>query len=220
LFQPLKSMLADWGVTGMRGYYVSTWLGAYCNLAQMAVWVGGFVLLYLGGWRRALDWFVPLGRMSLTAYVTQAMFFVPFFYGYGLGLYRHLGQFHSVLCGLAFIVVQTAVAKLWLRHFQYGPLEWLWRAGTNRTFRTPFGGGRRWQPPCLKLRPRSWPELGTDRATRERRHCVPGLRAERSLLSGPVRRQCRETHGWWRTSFLRSSGPSGMKRVRRRSSRR
>ncbi len=138
LFQPLKSMLADWGVTGMRGYYVSTWLGAYCNLAQMAVWVGGFVLLYLGGWRRALDWFVPLGRMSLTAYVTQAMFFVPFFYGYGLGLYRHLGQFHSVLCGLAFIVVQTAVAKLWLRHFQYGPLEWLWRAGTNRTFRTPF----------------------------------------------------------------------------------
>jgi uncharacterized protein len=85
-----------------------------------------------------LDWFVPLGRMSLTAYVTQALFFVPFFYGYGLGLYRHLGQFHSVLCGLAFIVVQTAVAKLWLRHFQYGPLEWLWRAGTNRTWRTPF----------------------------------------------------------------------------------
>ena len=139
VFLPLKLMLPEWGVTGMRAYVVSNWLGAYANLAQMAIWVGGFVLLYLhGGWRRALDWFVPLGRMSLTVYVTQALFFAPFFYGYGLGLYRHLGQFHSVLCGLAFIVVQTAIAKLWLRYFQYGPLEWLWRAGTMRTWKTPF----------------------------------------------------------------------------------
>lgn len=139
VFYPLKTGLEGWGVTGMRHYYVSGWIGAYCNLAQAAVWVGGFVLLYVqGGWRRALDWFVPLGRMSLTCYVTQALFFVPFFYNYGLGLYRHLGQFHSVLCGLGFIVVQTAIARVWLRHFHYGPLEWLWRAGTIRSLSTPF----------------------------------------------------------------------------------
>ncbi len=139
VFLPIKLMLPYWGVEGMRAYYVSNWIGAYVNLAQMAMWVGGFILLYLhGGWRRALDWFVPLGRMSLTAYVSQALFFTPFFYGYGLGLYRRLGEFHSVLIGLVFIVVQTAVAKIWLRHFHYGPLEWLWRSGTIRSWRTPF----------------------------------------------------------------------------------
>ena len=138
VFFPVKLMLKDWGVTGLREYYVATWLGAYCGLAQMAVWVGAFVLLYLGAGRRALDWFVPLGRMSLTCYVAQALFFVPFFYNYGLGLYRSLGQFHSVLVGLVFLVVQTAVAKVWLRHFNYGPLEWLWRVGTNRSWQTPL----------------------------------------------------------------------------------
>ncbi len=139
VFLPLKLMLPLWGVDGMRAYYVNNWIGAYANLAQMAIWVGGFVLLYLhGGWRRALDWFVPLGRMSLTAYVSQAAFFVPLFYGFGLGLYRQLGQFHSLLLGLGFIVVQAALAKLWLRNFHYGPLEWLWRAGTIRSWQVPF----------------------------------------------------------------------------------
>lgn len=139
VFLPLKLMLPYWGVEGMRAYYVNNWIGAYANLAQMAIWVGGFVLLYLhDGWRRALDWFVPLGRMSLTAYVSQAAFFVPLFYGFGFGLYRKLGQFHSILVGIVFIVVQAALAKLWLKHFHYGPLEWLWRCGTNRTWQTPL----------------------------------------------------------------------------------
>lgn len=136
---PLHSLLESWGVTGLRAYYVSTWLNAYSGLAQMAVWVGGFILLYLHpGWRRWLDHFAPLGRMSLTGYITQALFFVPFFYNYGLGLYRHLGQFYSELIGVAFIVVQLRAARLWLQHFHYGPLEWLWRAATIRSWKTPF----------------------------------------------------------------------------------
>lgn len=147
ILYPVKPMLADWGVTGLREYYVSTWIGAYASLAQMAIWVGGFILIYLhGAGRRLLDFFAPLGRMSLTCYVTQALFFVPFFYNYGLGLYRQLGQFHSELIGIAFIVVQTWLAHLWLRRFHYGPLEWLWRAGTIRSWQTPFR--RRISPPA------------------------------------------------------------------------
>jgi uncharacterized protein len=71
---------------------------------------------------------------------------VPLFYGYGLALYRYLGPFYSVLGGAGFFVIQGTVAHLWLARFHYGPLEWLWRAGTFLNFRTPMrrrspGGG-------------------------------------------------------------------------------
>jgi uncharacterized protein len=139
LLYPVKLLLPHWGFLDLRLYVVDGFVGGFCNLAQMAVWVGAFILLYLhGSWRRGLDWFVPFGRMSLTCYVTQALVGVPFFFGYGLGMYRYLGQFNSVLCGLGFLVLQGACAHWWMRHFYYGPLEWLWRVGTMGSFRTPF----------------------------------------------------------------------------------
>jgi uncharacterized protein len=118
---------------------VTNYLGGYCCLAQIGVWLGAFSLLFLHrDWRRGLDWLAPLGRMSLTCYVTQALVGVPIFFGFGLGLYRDLGPFGSVLCALALFAAQAVGAGWWMRHFHYGPLEWLWRAGTMRTFQTPF----------------------------------------------------------------------------------
>ena len=33
---------------------------------------------------------------------------------------------------------QVILARLWFKRFYYGPLEWLWRAGTHLTTKTPF----------------------------------------------------------------------------------
>ena len=139
VFFPLKTQLGAWGLRDMRANAVENLLSSYCNLAQMAVWAGGFVLLYQ--WTRAqsfLRLFAPYGRMSLTCYVTQGMIGVPLFYGYGLALYRYLGSFYSVLVGIAIFTVQCAAAHLWLRYFHYGPLEWLWRACTFGSLATPM----------------------------------------------------------------------------------
>lgn len=112
---------------------------SYVQLSQMLVWVGGFVLLYhFTRMRALLHLLVPFGRMSLTCYVTQALFWVPMYYHFGFGLYRQMGPFYSILAGAAFFVVQLAAAHWWLRHFQYGPLEWLWRSATLLSFKTPF----------------------------------------------------------------------------------
>ena len=80
----------------------------------------------------------PYGRMSLTGYTSQALFGVPFFYGFGLGMYRTVGPFHAVFFGLAVFVVQCAFAHWWMKRFRYGPLEWLWRAATLRTTAVPM----------------------------------------------------------------------------------
>ncbi len=124
-------------------YVTDNLVSSYCNVAQMAIWAGGFVLLYQ--WakaRAALRLLAPYGRMSLTGYVTQALVGVPLFYGYGLALYRYVGPFFSVLGALGYGVVQCTVAHLWLRRFYYGPLEWLWRALTFCSFATPMRRAR------------------------------------------------------------------------------
>lgn len=136
---PIKLHLGGWGLRDMGLYVTDNLVSSYCNIAQMAVWSGGFVLLYQ--WARAraaLNLFAPYGRMSLTCYVTQALVGVPLFYGYGLALYRYVGPFFSVLGALAYFAIQCTAAHLWLRRFHYGPLEWLWRAFTSCSFATPM----------------------------------------------------------------------------------
>ena len=128
---PIKLHLGEWGLKDMRLYTVDNLVSAYCNLAQMAIWVGGFILIYQ--WRKvagALRLLAPYGRTSLTCYVTQGLIGVPLFYGFGFALYRTLGPFFSVLVGVAIFSIQSVAVRLWLKQFTYGPLEWLWRACT------------------------------------------------------------------------------------------
>ncbi len=139
IFYPIKLHLGAWGLRGMARYETDNLVSSYCNLAQLAVWAGGFVLLYQ--WSRArtaLRLLAPYGRMSLTCYVTQGMFGIPLFYGYGLAMYHHLGSFYSVFVGVAIFLVQCTFAHWWLKRFAYGPLEWLWRSFTFLSFATPL----------------------------------------------------------------------------------
>jgi uncharacterized protein len=113
-------------------------LGGLFDLAVMAVLMLGFVAIYYGGGHRALGVLAPAGRMTLTLYVAQSLVFVPVFYGYGLGLHASMTQLQAVLLGLAAFAAQVVIAHLWFRRFYYGPLEWLWRAGTYLTLDVPF----------------------------------------------------------------------------------
>ncbi len=113
--------------------------GSYVQLSQMLAWAGGFVLLFhFTPVRALLRLLTPFGRMSLTCYVTQALFWVPMYYHFGFGLYRRIGPFYSILAGAGFFVVQLAAAHWWLKRFHYGPLEWIWRCGTRLSWATPF----------------------------------------------------------------------------------
>ncbi len=53
---------------------------------------------------------------------------------------------HAVTWPLRFVIglaldpmiVQQLLARLWFRHFHYGPLEWVWRSLARLTRRVPF----------------------------------------------------------------------------------
>jgi uncharacterized protein len=85
-------------------------------------------LMWLDGkGRRRLRHFAPVGRMALTNYVGQSAICAVLFYGPGLGLGGTMGPTLFLPIGLAVYGFQLVASRLWLDHFRFGPLEWLWR---------------------------------------------------------------------------------------------
>mgnify|MGYP002777065445 CR=1 FL=1 len=88
------------------------------------------VLLATGALRGPLGVLAPAGRMALTNYLMQSVICAFIFYGYGLGLFGQIGRTGQVGIVLAVFIAQVAFSHWWLARFRYGPMEWLWRAGT------------------------------------------------------------------------------------------
>ena len=83
-------------------------------------------------WRRLIAFLAPVGRMALTNYLLQTVICVFIFYGYGFGQYGNVGAGAATLIALGIFLFQILFSFLWLKYFQYGPLEWIWRQLTYR----------------------------------------------------------------------------------------
>jgi uncharacterized protein len=128
-----------WPEGNMGKFYLEELVNGYFCLAFMTILVLSFVALYqkqIG--QKVLGILAPAGRMSLTIYVTQSLCGVPFFYGYGLGMYDKISQANALMLGMTFFTLQVLFAHWWLKRFHYGPLEWVWRAATYLTTNVPF----------------------------------------------------------------------------------
>jgi uncharacterized protein len=70
-----------------------------------------------------------IGRMTLTNYMTQNVLGMLLFSGFGFGLALsgriHFGYY--LLFAFSIYVIQVYFSKWWLRHYKYGPIEWVWR---------------------------------------------------------------------------------------------
>jgi MFS family permease len=77
--------------------------------------------------RALLRPFSAIGRMAFTNYIGQSLVFGWLFFGYGLGWFGLLRPAPVLALGIAVYVVQVQLSRLWLRHYRFGPIEWLWR---------------------------------------------------------------------------------------------
>ncbi|WP_394842988.1 DUF418 domain-containing protein [Pendulispora brunnea] len=97
-------------------------------VASVAMGISLVVLLMQNArWQRWLSVLIPVGRTPLTTYLSQSVIATFLFYGWGLGLARHVQGPKAGLVGLAIFMVQIAIAGAWLRRYELGPLEWVWR---------------------------------------------------------------------------------------------
>lgn len=104
---------------------------ALSQLFLTAGYIGLFAMMSLTiRGEKLIGWLKPLGRMALTNYITQSLVLGLIFYGYAGGMYGELLRATQVLIVLALIIVQAIVSHIWLRHFKFGPLEWVWRSLT------------------------------------------------------------------------------------------
>lgn len=105
-----------WGSLFLAGGY----LGALLFIAQSAL---------MQGMVRALS---AVGRMAFTNYILQSLIATTIFYGHGLGWFGSIERVGLFGIALAIAAIQVPLSVFWLRHFRYGPLEWLWRSLTYR----------------------------------------------------------------------------------------
>jgi uncharacterized protein len=94
-------------------------------------YIGVIMLLCRSGRLRGLTRCLSaVGRMALTNFILQSVICVVLFYGVGFGLFGMLerGELLGIVGGIwAFEIIAS---RLWLSHFRFGPLEWLWRTLT------------------------------------------------------------------------------------------
>jgi len=134
----LTALLPETPKPSMARVMAGNLLGGWFDMALMGTYVLLIVEAYLGFAGKALRLLAPMGRMTLTFYVVQSLIWVPVFYGFGLGAWKTLPQATALWLGVGYLVIQAVIAQLWFRRFAYGPLEWLWRVATYRTWKVPF----------------------------------------------------------------------------------
>ena len=88
------------------------------------------VLCKLGWMRRLMNALGAVGQMALSNYIFDSVVTAFLFTGYGFKLYGTMQRYQVYYVVAAIWVFQVIASSIWVRHFQFGPLEWCWRSLT------------------------------------------------------------------------------------------
>ena len=114
-------------------------IGALANISVV-------ILVCKRGWLKPLTRrLAAAGQIAFSNYILTSVLCSLFFNGYGLNRYGQMEYYQLFYVVAVVWVVILTVSPIWLRHFQFGPLEWLWRSLTY------------WKRQPMRLRPVSLP---------------------------------------------------------------
>lgn len=128
-----------WTLSGFEMATGSATLEPGFFFGMMALAVGGPALclslvsgvVLLSQRTNALSPFAAVGRMALTNYLTHSIVFTTLFYGYGFGLMNVDLSFSALIAMVIGVyALQIPFSLWWMKHFRFGPFEWLWRSLT------------------------------------------------------------------------------------------
>lgn len=123
----------------MTGYF-TTYAGNndfYATIGQLSSSLGGplmalgyvaLMLILMQRYRQLVTILQPVGQMALTNYIGQTVIMLLIFYVGGL--FNSVDAVWFIPIVLVVFLVQIGLSKLWMKHFSYGPLEWIWRTLT------------------------------------------------------------------------------------------
>jgi uncharacterized protein len=124
-----KNFATGWGV--VYSLFFAYQFNYWGSVAVALGWIGLVMLLVRSGRAPALARrLAAVGRTAFSNYILQTLLGITIFYGTGFGLFGKVDRVGQLLIVFAIWAVQLAIAPIWLRHFAFGPLKWLWRSLT------------------------------------------------------------------------------------------
>ena len=134
-------------------YYMSNHMGDYWQLKTnglyqtiaYAMGVAPLAMAYVGLFmlsfqtitgKKILGVLAPVGKMAFSNYIMHTLIGNFVFLGAGLGYFGEVGPVYYTIFGVLVYICQIILSIIWLKFFNYGPLEWLWRSATYK----------KWQP--------------------------------------------------------------------------
>lgn len=71
-----------------------------------------------------------VGQTALSNYLLTSLLMTFFFNGYGLGRFGHLWRHQLLYVVAGMWTINLVISPIWLQHFRFGPMEWVWRSLT------------------------------------------------------------------------------------------
>ncbi len=144
----------------MLAVAMSEWKGTYENLKPEGLlrtivyalgvvplslaYVSSLALFFRTGTGHALLMrLAPVGRMAFTNYISHSVISILLFWGVGLGYSGVLGPVAWTLFAILVYAFQIVFSTYWLKYFEYGPLEWVWRSLTYGKIQAFYKGSSR-----------------------------------------------------------------------------
>jgi len=126
------NVIAAWAIEQWQ--YLPPSVGGLLGVAMQAIGVPVLALGYAASvalavvdGRRLITVFAPVGRMALSNYLMHSVICVTLSYGFGFGLWWHVGASRALLIAAAIVLLQIPLSAWWLSRFSFGPVEWIWR---------------------------------------------------------------------------------------------
>lgn len=118
----------EWALDSL---FIGSQFNYWASVLVSVGWMAALVLILKKG---ALTWLTSrlaaVGRMAFSNYIMHTIICGYIFYGHGLGLFSEVERSGQILIVIAIWILQLTMSPIWLRHFRFGPLEWLWRSLT------------------------------------------------------------------------------------------
>jgi len=140
----VQNFAKNWDIR--YSYYLGVQYNYWGSYLVALGWTG-LIMMWCRGSRASAfkERMAAVGRMAFSNYILQTVICTTIFYGYGFGYFGSVPRTGQILIVFTIYAAQLVIAPFWLRHFQFGPLEWLWRSVTYGK-RQPF----RLRPPCAR----------------------------------------------------------------------
>lgn len=129
---PINGVQA-WGVIRDNFQPESNWWALY-QVGRLAGGVANVAVVVLVSKAGLFPWLLrriaAVGQTALSNYLFTSIFCSLLFNGFGLGWYAKLEYYQLYAVVACVWALNLTLSPIWLKYFQFGPMEWVWRSLT------------------------------------------------------------------------------------------